>query len=213
MIRVNLLPVTAARRRAAAERGVLLMGVGLVAVALALAGVHQVQVKAVASLARGNVDLEKEIAELKEKVGDFDRLKATRDRLMAQRAVIEKLKAARQGPVHVLLELSRILSEGGQPTMEAGRYELLLRDDPNKAYTPNWDPRRLIVSDYTERSGRVDMIGYAKDNSDVAEFTRRLWLSDFFIDPYMERTDAIKDSPAAKGFKHVKFNLSVGVKY
>jgi Tfp pilus assembly protein PilN len=214
MIRVNLIPVRAKKKRERAERTIVGIAAVLVAVSIILFIVHRVQASEVEQIHAANADLTQKIEKLKQEVGDFEMLKAQREQLMAQRDVIKKLESGRVGPVKVLLELGRLLSQGGQPSMDQKAYEELIRENPSKAYDPTWDPRRLVIISMVERDdGRAQIDGYAKDNSDVAEFIRRLELSKLFGEPYIERTDAVVSSEAAKTAKHVRFGLSVKVNY
>lgn len=214
MIRINLLPVKAARKREQAERALLAMGLVVVGVVAVLIVLYRIQAKGVGELEAQNAEYSQRIEKLKKEVGDFDLLKAQREQLMAQREVIRKLEAARAGPVNVLLELGRLLSQGGQPTMDTKAYEEILRETPSKAYDPTWDGRRLVVVSFTEQEDSTTRLdGYAKDNSDVAEFVRRLELSNYFSDPYIERSDTVNGSAALPGVKHVHFAMKTKVNY
>lgn len=212
MIRINLLPVKAARKRERAERALLGMAVAVVVVAIALFVLHRIQANEIADVQAQNAEYAQKIEKLKQEVGNFDELKAKRETLVAQREVINKLEVGRVGPVKVLLEMARLLSPGGQPTMDPAWYEQILREQPQKAYDPTWDARRLVVLTFLGREdGKTQIEGLAKDNSDVAEFVRRLELSRYFDDPYIERSDTVTVSEAVTGVKHVRFALHVKV--
>ena len=214
MIRINLLPVKAAKKRERAERTLVYIVVAVVATVAGLFWLDYVVASANEELKRKNELITQQIEKLKQEVGDFDLLKAQREQLMSQREVIRRLETGRVGPVHALLELSHILSPGGQPTMDAKWYEELLRENPNKAYDPTWDPKRVVITSYEDSGTNLTKLsGYAKDNSDLAEFVRRLDLSKYFDDPYIERSSATYDSPGTKGLKQIRFDMNVKVKY
>jgi type IV pilus assembly protein PilN len=213
MIRINLLPVKAAKRRELGQRQIyLLLGV-VVAVLAGLFVFHGTQTAQVDEMRRENTRITAEIDKLKNEVGDFDTLKAQREQLVAQRDVIKNLQAARSGPVYLMLELSRILSPGGQPTMDTAAYEECVRKDPNCAYNPRWDPRRVMILDFRETNKELDMTAAAKDNSDVAEFLKRLQLSRFFKDVNLRRTDTVASSEASQKIKHVRFSMEARIVY
>ncbi|MEK6606397.1 MAG: PilN domain-containing protein [Myxococcota bacterium] len=214
MIRINLLPVKAAKKRERAERTLYYMAFVLTAELAVLFFVHQWQAGDVEVLAQENAVIGQQIEKLKQEVGDFDAVKSERERLIAQRDIIRRLEAGRTGPVAVLLELSRILSVGGQPTVDPKEYERIRAEEPNKVYDPTWDPRRVAISSFAAAADATTHIdAYAKDNSDVAEFVKRLDISQLFDDPVLQGSDTVGDSVAAKGIKHVHFNLDVKVKY
>ena len=211
MIRINLLPVKAAKKREAGQKQVLVIVVALLGLVIALLAFHTVESGSIDGLRRENNALQAEIDRLKAEVGDIDQLRAQHNALQAQDRVIAKLKAGKSGPVWVMRELSQILSAGGQPTIDPQEYEEIVRGDPNAAYNPTWDPRRLLLTGYGESKGSVKIDAEASDNADVAEFLKRLALSQYFTDVKLIRSDAV--SLTGGGFAHVKFSLNCRVVY
>ena len=111
MIRINLLPVKAAKKREAGQRQLL---AGVVAFSLALVGVivfHGTEVAAINDAKAQNDATRQAIERLKQELGDYDKVKAAVEELKKQREAIKKLQANRSGPVYLMRELSDILRE------------------------------------------------------------------------------------------------------
>ena len=210
MIRINLLPVRRAAQAQTAQRQL----IAFAAVFLALIGIlfflHDMQVTELGDKQREVRELEADIAKLKSEVGDFDRLKQQRDTLLSQRKVINDLQAQRSGPVRLMRELSDIMSVGKGPTVDQAKYEQLLRRDASSGYNPNWNPRRMTLTELKEKNGGLEIRGNARDHDDVAEFMRRLMLSIHFDDVQLHRNDQVEDAKSKA--KLVKFSLSCKAK-
>lgn len=211
MIRINLLPVKAAKKREAGQRQLLVVVVGLLALVLALFVFHSVEAGSLDDIRRETGSLQAEIDRLKAEVGDIDQLRAQHNELMAQDRVIAQLRTGQTGPLWVMRELSQILSNGGQPSIDAQAYEEIVRRDPNAAYNPTWDPRRLVITGYVETQGSVKIEAEATDNADVAELLKRLALSKYFQGVTLIRSETV--SATAGAFKHVKFGVNCRVVY
>jgi type IV pilus assembly protein PilN len=211
MIRINLLPVKATKRR---EQGVRQLIVGVVSVSLTLVAVivfHGTQVSQVNQLRSDNQATARAIAALKAEIGDYDRVKAQRDELIRQRDAIKRLQANRAGPVWLMRELSDILTKGKGPTFNKEAYEEQLRRDPNAGFNPNWEPKRVWLLSYEEHSHSVKIRGAAKSDEDVAEFLKRLKLSAFFSDVYWQQTQPQTDTKL--NVSYVTFDVTCKVNY
>jgi type IV pilus assembly protein PilN len=211
MIRINLLPVKAAKRREAGQRQLL---VGVVVVTLAVVGLvvfNSVQASAIAEMRVANAHTEAEIKKLKEELGDYDLVKAQREDLIRQRDAIKRLQANRAGPVWLMRELSDVLTKGKGPTFNKEQYEEQLRRDPNAGFNPTWDPKRVWLLSYEEKNHEVKVHGGAKSDEDVAEFLKRLKLSAFFSDVYWQQTQPQVD--AKLNVAYVTFDVTCRVNY
>ena len=211
MIRINLLPVKAAKRREQGQRQLL---IGVVAVTLSLVGIivfHGTQVARINDLRDQNAQLTRAIAKLKAEIGDYDVIKAQRDELIRQRDAIKRLQANRSGPVWLMRELSDILTPGKGPTFNKDQYEELIKRDPSKGFNPNWDTRRAWIYSYTETDHNVKIHGGAKSDEDVAEFLKRLKQSAFFSDVNWQQTSPNTDSRL--NVSYVTFDMTCRVNY
>jgi type IV pilus assembly protein PilN len=211
MIRINLLPIKAAKRREAGQRQLL---VGAAALTLAVVGIivfHSAAAGAINELRGKNQQLSADIARLKSEIGDYDLVKAQREDLVRQRDAIKRLEANRAGPVWVMRELSDILTKGKGPTFNKEQYEEQLRRDPTAGINPNWEPKRVWMLSYEEKQHAVKLHGAAKSDEDVAEFLKRLKLSAFFTEVYWQQTQPQFDSKLNVNF--VTFDVTCRVNY
>ncbi len=188
MIRVNLLP---GKREKAGRSGVsvepgqgwlgIVFGVVLLTV-LALFLWHRALQSELTAISAETSSIDSQIKKIKDETKDhkavLDQLAELKDR----EAAIGKLQTARTGPTSALLEVSRILSTGRGPTTDRDRLEQLKHENPAAVPNATWDPRRLWITKYTEVDRTVRIEGLARDGEDVAEFERRLALSDYFAD-------------------------------
>jgi type IV pilus assembly protein PilN len=211
MIRVNLLPVKAAKKRETARLQVF---AGIAAIALAIAGMvafHMFEAARIEEMQAEKRDLDNAINKLKTELGDYEVIKAQRADLIRQKEAIERLQRARSGPAYFMRELSDILTPGKGPTFNKQQYEEALVRDPNAAINPNWDPHRAWLMTYEEKDRQVKMKVGAKSDEDVAEFLKRLKLSAFFSEVYWQQTQPQHDTKNNVSF--VNFDVTCRVNY
>jgi type IV pilus assembly protein PilN len=211
MIRINLLPVKAAKRREQGQRQLLL---GVIVFTLALVTVivfHTAQASKINDMRAQNQRTSADIARLKAEIGDYELVKAQRDELIRQRDAIKRLQANRSGPVWMMRELSDILTKGKGPTFNKEQYEEAIKRDPNAGFNPNWEPKRVWLLSYEEKAHQVKIKGAAKSDEDVAEFLKRLQLSAFFSDVYWQQTQPQFD--AKLNVSYVTFDVTCRVNY
>jgi type IV pilus assembly protein PilN len=211
MIRINLLPVKAAKRREQGQRQLLAAVVVFSATLVSIIIFHGTQVAHINELREHNQQLSKDIARLKAEIGDYDVIKAQRDELIRQRDAIKRLQANRSGPTYMMRELSDILTPGKGPTFNKDQYEELIKRDPSKGFNPNWDTRRAWIYSYSETDHQVKIHGGAKSDEDVAEFLKRLKVSAFFSDVYWQDTKPTSDSKL--NVSYVEFDVTCRVNY
>jgi len=203
-VRVNLLAQRKeTKARASGEGSQTWLGVVGLAVLLELAGLglwHHSMSTDLAKLTSDNAGVKAQIDQITKETADHPKVKAQLAELKDREEAIAKLQAARTGPTSVLLELSHILTPGRGPTVDHDKLEQLKRDNPSVVPNPNWDPRRLWLTKYSEVDRNVKMEGLARDGEDIAEFMRRLGVSDYFYD--------VKPLPASEtSDKDTKINL------
>lgn len=211
MIKINLLPVKAAKRREQGQKQ-LLLGVVMVSAALvAIIVFHGTQVSKINDIREHNQQLSRDIAKLKAEIGDYDVIKAQRDELIRQRDAIKRLQANRSGPTYMMRELSDILTPGKGPTFNKEQYEEEIKKNPNTGFNPNWDTRRAWLISYAESAHQVKIKGGAKSDEDVAEFLKRLKVSAFFSDVYWQQTQPEVDTKL--NVSYVTFDVTCRVNY
>ncbi|HEX4447660.1 MAG TPA: PilN domain-containing protein [Polyangiaceae bacterium] len=217
MVRINLLPdrkQTARRSGAAEPKQVWLfavMGAVLATIVVCLF-VQKVKENELSAILADNSGTQGQIDAIGKQIADHaqitSRLKELRDREDA----IQKLQSARSGPTSTLLELSHLLTVGGNgPTTDRDKIEQMKRDNPSEVYNANWDPRRLWLTTYKEESHVVKMGGLARDGEDVSELERRLKLSDYFTEVKLLPGSKITDAQTHQEL--FQFQLSARVRY
>lgn len=144
MIRINLLPVRAARRRELVKLQAIYAVVGLVAVLVTCGWAYFSIGMQVAELEESNGELQSDIDRLKKIIGQVEEFKATKAELQEKIDVIEKLKNDRTGPVHLLDELANAI--------------------PDKAW----------VTSLSQQGEKVNIVGQAVNMESIADFTERL---------------------------------------
>jgi type IV pilus assembly protein PilN len=211
MIKINLLPVKAAKRREQGQRQLL---VGVIVFSATLVGLiifHGTQVARINEIREHNQQVSKDIAKLKAEIGDYDVIKAQRDELIRQRDAIKRLQANRSGPTYMMRELSDILTPGKGPTFNKEQYEEAIKRNPSFGFNPNWDTRRAWLVSYVETNHSVKIKGGAKSDEDVAEFLKRMKVSAFFSDVYWQQTKPEVDTKL--NVSYVTFDVTCRVNY
>ncbi|MGD8858409.1 MAG: PilN domain-containing protein [Myxococcales bacterium] len=213
MIRINLLPE--AKRQAATGGGAQMWAVVYLLTASALGvALFLFYLNKSAELDEQkakNSDLQAQIDRAKAQSKDIGEVEAALAKSRQLEEVVGGLQSARQGPTRMLMELSRILSEGGGPSIDPERLEEMRRDNPLLVYNPGWDVKRLWLTTFDENSHMCTMSGFGKSNEDVAEFLRRLNISELFSEVTLESTSSGTDPETQ--LPVVKFNLSCKVEY
>lgn len=214
MIRVNLLP--AARKKEVGLGGGTQVWVVIYALTAVLCCVFYGVVywkfnSELEEKKAANVSLEGEIKRAEQQNTNLDELKAQLEKSKKFEEVINSLQAARSGPTRVLMELSKILSKSGGPSIDEKRLERLRQDNPLAGYNPSWDVRRLWINAFEEKDRHCEVDGLARTNEDVAEFLRRLSVSEVFEAVSLESTKAAQDPNTKQSV--VSFSLTCDVRY
>ena len=211
MIRINLLPDT--KRQVATGGGAQVWGVIYLLAAFAwgvvLFLVYLKYSNMLEEQQAKNTALQDDINRVTAQSADLGDIEAKLAKSRQLEEVVTGLLDARQGPASVLMELSHVLSEGAGPTVDPDHLETLRRENPLLVYNPGWDIRRLWLTTFEEDAGKCKMRGFGKTNEDVAEFLRRLSLSEKFDKVTLQRTGFVEqqDLPV------VDFELTCEVKY
>lgn len=150
MIRINLLPVRAAKKKQAGRQQLLLMGlVVAIVVILMLFWVGAVTTERKKLEARV-VEVNQEIQKLEQIIGEVKQYSETKAMLESKLKIIEDLKKGRVGPVKVMDELAQKI------------------------------PKRVWISNMIESMGSVSFQGEASTDEDIAAFMQELQKSPFF---------------------------------
>ena len=161
MIRINLLPIRAARKLEAARREfILAVGVGMIvfivcASAWGVLTVRDDQVEA------QNRALQTQIDQLAADVARVDEMEKFKAELQRKLAVIDSLRAQKIGPVHMMDDLS------------------------------NATPERLFVTEIEEKGGQLSITGVSVTNEVISDFLRKLDASAYFDNVYLQDIEAL----------------------
>jgi type IV pilus assembly protein PilN len=158
-----------------------------------------------------NAALTAQITTIEAQSANIDDVRAQLAESQELEEVVGELQRARYGPTRVLMELSHILSASGGPTVDPERLEAIRRDNPLAGFNPSWDTRRLWLTSFEEEERHVEIHGLGKTNEDVAEFLRRLSLSESFGEVTLTKTEAVTDSGSHLDL--ISFELTCSVVY
>jgi type IV pilus assembly protein PilN len=214
VIRINLLPQKRPGRGAAPEASQKWLIAVFVVVILELVGLGLFDSWKTDELTEQNTknnEVQASINEIKALVANHEEVKKALSVLRQREDAIAKLQSARTGPTAVLLELSRILTQGRGPTVDADRLAALRKDNPLAVYSAQWDTRRIWLINYTESDRTVRIEGFARDGNDVSELAQRLRLSVYFYEITIlpGKKEGEKDSK----LDLVRFALQLKVRY
>ncbi len=150
MIRINLLPVRAAKKREFGRQQILLF-----ALVLVLGGIgnwiwYGRVASELSSLDAQIARTKAEIAQLEKTIGEVKSIKEDKKALEDKLRILDALKKGRTGPVKVMDELATII------------------------------PEKVWLTEYTEVNGGVTMIGQAAAYEDLSAFSKKLKASTHF---------------------------------
>lgn len=159
MIRINLLPVREARRKAGVRQQVMMLAAALIGAVLVSAGVHSWMLGSISSAKSRVTALDKQLAQYKPQQEQVEQFKAKKAEIEQKLAVIANLERSRSGPVHIMDELS------------------------------NHIPDRVWLTNLAADSGRIALGGMSLDNELVALFLTALNESPYFDRVELESTE------------------------
>ncbi|BCA80200.1 PilN domain-containing protein [Desulfuromonas sp. AOP6] len=150
MIRINLLPVKAARKKEIVKGQLAILGVALLIALLACGGLYAMVSSKVSDEKELISKKEAEIASLKKKIGEVAEFKKRQQELREKLEILDKLSDGKTGPVRLLDELSLSI------------------------------PEKMWIISYSESNGSIVMSGISLTEETVAQFMRKLESSDYY---------------------------------
>jgi type IV pilus assembly protein PilN len=148
MIRINLLPVRASKKKETAMQQLVLSGAVLAAFIVVLTLLYTTQVVKIKS-AKSEIDISnKEIDRLKKVIGEIDNIKKMQDEAKKKLDILNILRKGKTGPAIRLAKLSQAT------------------------------PDKLWLTKYTESGTNVSMAGIGMNEDVIAGFMRNLVASD-----------------------------------
>jgi type IV pilus assembly protein PilN len=150
MIRINLLPVRAAQKKARLHGQLAVAGLALITVVVVCVMVYTSMAVRIASQKKEIARIEQEINSLKKIIGEVASIKQLQKEYQAKLDVLSDLKEKKSGPVHLLDELSRVL------------------------------PEKMWLDDFKESGGNISIKGVGLNEATAARFMRDLEGSPYF---------------------------------
>ena len=152
MIRINLLPVKAARKREFGKQQLILLALAIIVAAAANFFWWQRVDNELTDLDRRISNTRTDIAQLEKTIGEVKSITQEKKALEDKLKILDDLKKGRTGPVKVMDELATLI------------------------------PQKVWVDDYTEQAQNVSMKGYAVTYEDLSVFSKKLKTSKHFTD-------------------------------
>ncbi len=218
MLRINLVPggpLRGSGKSGAAAGDTRIFAFALVGTLVVLAAViivfHSTQTDELTKARTANSQREAAVRTVRLRVADHPRVRRELDDIHSRQTAIQRLEANRTGPTAMLIEVSQLLSPGGRPTNVESELERIQRDDPSRMFNANWDSKTIWLSQFTEAEHNVVLEGFGRTADDVAEFMRRLMLSQYFDNVTLERSES-----AIEEVTHLqvqRFKLTTHVRY
>ncbi len=152
MIRINLIPVKAAKKQEMLRSQLAVFILALVVVSLACSGLYVSLTFKVKDERALVAQKEAEINSLKKVIGEVSQFKKRQEELRGKLEILNKLSEGKTGPVHLLDELSRVI------------------------------PDKMWINSFKESKGGIVLSGISLTEETVAQFMRDLEQSPYYSD-------------------------------
>ena len=180
MIRINLLPHRAERRRARKIQFIALSVISLIAGVLLIGFVHAVIGAKISYQERRNTYLKQEITILDKQIEEIKKLREQTASLLARKNVVEGLQSTRADVVHLLDQMLRILPDG------------------------------VYIKSLKQTGSTINMAGYAQSNARVSTLMRAVEDSPWLDTPVLVEVHAASVGGARVSEFTLTFNLTKG---
>ncbi len=178
MIRVNLLPHRAEKRKARQIQFIVLSAISLVLGALMVGFVHVAISTQISYQERRNAYLKQEIAVLDKQIEEIKKLREQTQSLLARKTVVENLQSTRSDVVHLLDQMLRILPEG------------------------------VYLKTLKQSGYRISIVGYAQSNARVSTLMRSIEDSPWLDSPALVEIHAATIGNSRVSEFSLAFNLT-----
>jgi type IV pilus assembly protein PilN len=178
MIRINLLPHRAERRRAQQIQFIAFSVISLIAGIVIVGFVHVTIIAQIDYQERRNTYLKKEIALLDKQIDEIKKLREQTKSLLARKNVVENLQSTRSDVVHLLDQVLRILPDG------------------------------VYLKSLKQNGGKISIVGYAQSNARVSTLMRSIADSPWLNTPILIEIHATTVSATRLSEFSLTFNLT-----
>jgi len=150
MIKINLLPVRAEKKKETAKQQISILLLTVVAVLLIALGIYSITLAKISTAKDEISKSEQEIKRLKEKIGEIDNIKKFQAEVKKKLDILNQLRTNKTGPATRLAKLSDAV------------------------------PEKLWLTKYAESGEKVSLAGVAFNEEIIAAFMRNLQASGEF---------------------------------
>jgi type IV pilus assembly protein PilN len=178
MIRVNLLPHRAEKRKARQLQFIVLSAISLVLGMLIVGVVHVAISTQISYQERRNDYLKKEISLLDKQIQEIRKLREQTQALLSRKTVVENLQSTRSDVVHLLDQMLRILPDG------------------------------VYLRSLTQSGYRIRLVGYAQSSARVSTLMRSIEDSPWLDSPTLIEVHAVKVGGKRLSEFSLNFNLT-----
>ena len=177
MIRVNLLPHRAEKRRARQIQLAAFSIISLVLGALVVGFVHTYISSQISYQERRNNYLKQETEILDKQIAEIKKLREQTESLLARKTVVENLQTTRSDVVHLMDQMLRILPEG------------------------------IHLKSIKQTGSKINLLGYAQSNARVSTLMRAIESSPWLEKPSLVQIQATGSGNARISEFTLNFNL------
>lgn len=178
MIRVNLLPHRAEKRRARQIQFIVLSSISLVLGLLVVGFVHVWISSQISFQQRRNDYLKQEIAVMDKQIAEIKKLREETQSLLERKTIVENLQSNRSNVVHLLDQVLRILPEG------------------------------VYIKSLKQSGNRISVVGFAQSNARVSTLMRAIADSPWLNSPSLVEIHASSNAGARLSEFSLNFNLT-----
>jgi type IV pilus assembly protein PilN len=164
MIKINLLPVRAAKKKETLRRQISIASLSLVFVLIVIGYFHFGMNKGIAEVNAQITSTQDELTKTKAQIGEVSKFKEAKKVLEDKLGVIETLRKGKVGPVKTLDDLSKVT------------------------------PDKLWLTSFKEKGGNIDIEGVAISNEVIAQFMTELEKSPYFKDIDLNVTEQVEQA-------------------
>lgn len=178
MIRINLLPHRAEKRRARQIQFAALSVISVVLGALLVGFVHATISSQISYQERRNAYLKQETAILDKQIEEIKKLREQTQSLLARKDAVEKLQSDRSNVVHLLDQMLRILPDG------------------------------VYLKTLKQTGSKINVVGYAQSNARISTLMRAIEDSPWLDSPALVEIHASSVGSARVSEFTLTFNLT-----
>lgn len=178
MIRINLLPHRAEKRRARQVQFVALCVISVVLGALLVGFVHAAISSQISYQERRNAYLKQETEVLDKQIAEIKKLREQTQSLLARKDAVEKLQSDRSDVVHLLDQMLRILPDG------------------------------VYLKTLKQTGNKINVVGYAQSNARISTLMRAIEDSPWLDSPALVEIHASSAGGARVSEFTLTFNLT-----